>query len=83
MEEETEKEKSSGERTEMEFEKKKKAERERLGMKTAGEREEHRYGGIKSVSKKASALLRALFMSWRGTTLLSGPPLPDKNCLSH
>lgn len=52
-------------------------------MKTAGEREEHSYGGIKSVSKKASALLKALFMSWRGTTLLSGPPLPDKNCLSH
>lgn len=53
-------------------------------MKTAGEREsKDAEGGRKSVSKKATALLRALSMSWRGTTLLSGPPSPDKDCLSR
>lgn len=54
-------------------------------MKTAGEREVKSKDaeGEKSVSKKPTALLRALLVSWRGTTLLSGPPSADKDCLSR
>lgn len=52
-------------------------------MKTAGEGEGSKDTRKESVSKNATALLRAPFMSWWVTTLLSGPPSPDKDCLSR